>query len=94
MLMTSGNIGTAKLLPFGTRWFFTKRTRKVREIFMEAAETHSTPYVDIFREVKEDPFAQDPKRYYAKDIFHPSSEGYADWYTFVRMKLDIFPPLL
>jgi len=93
MLMTSGNIGTAKLLPFGTRWFFTKRTRQVREIFMKAAQIHNMPYVDIFRETKEDPFAQDPKKYYAEDIFHPSSEGYADWYTFVRMELDNFSSL-
>ena len=88
MLMTCGNVGTAKLLPFGARWFFTKRTRAVREIFIEISEKNSVPYVDIFREIKDDPFAENPEKYYAEDIFHPSSAGYADWYTFVRTQLD------
>ena len=88
MLMTSGNVGIAKLLPFGTRFIFTKRTRAVREIFIEISEKNQVLYVDIFRESKDDPFAQNPEKYFSEDFFHPSSEGYADWYTFVRTQLD------
>ncbi|MCH8049337.1 hypothetical protein IH979_01340 [Patescibacteria group bacterium] len=82
-LTTSGSLGTAKLLPLGSRTLYEHRTRKVRAIFMQAAEKHRVPYVDLFREKKDDPFAQDPKKYYAVDIFHPSGEGYGDWYTFI-----------
>ncbi len=91
VLMTSGNVDTSKLLPAGTRWTFTKRTRQVREIFIAAGEENKVPYVDIFREKEEDPYASEPEKYYSSDIFHPSSAGYADWYTFVRDTLEKHP---
>jgi lysophospholipase L1-like esterase len=88
VLMTSGNVGTSKLLPYLTRWFFTQRTRDVREIFMNAAKKHDVEYVDLFREKSDDPYAQDPAKYYSADFFHPSSDGYEDWYQFVSAKLE------
>lgn len=84
ILMTSGDVGTSKLLPFGTRWWFTHRTKQVRDIFLNAASTNDVYYADIFRTRSNDPFAKDPKKYYAADMFHPSSDGYADWYGFVK----------
>ena len=86
-LTTTGNMGTARLLPFGTRWIFEKRTRKVREIFKPMAEKKGVFYVDLFREKPVDPFAQDPGKYYAADSFHPSDEGYADWYTIIEPRV-------
>lgn len=87
VLLTAGNVGTAPFFPFGTRWAFTKRTRKVRDIIMTAANTHDVHYVDLFREKEDDPFAQDTEKYYAEDSFHPSSEGYADWYEYIQKTL-------
>jgi lysophospholipase L1-like esterase len=79
-LTSSGNLGTALLLPFSIRWIFTKRTLKVREIFMRVAKNNDIMYIDLFREAKVDPFHTEPDIYYAKDYFHPSSIGYALWY--------------
>jgi len=79
-LTTSGNLGTALLLPLGARWAFTKRTRQVREIFMRVAKQNDIEYVDLFREPAVDPFYTEPSKYYAADYFHPSSIGYALWY--------------
>jgi lysophospholipase L1-like esterase len=82
--LTSGNVGTSKLLPFGTRWYFTLRTKKVREIFMRINAEQGTHYIDLLRKRSDDPYAQDPQKYYSPDFFHPSAEGYGDWYAFVK----------
>ena len=79
-LVTSGNLGTSLLLPFGTRWAFTRRTRHVRDIFMRVSKDNEVAYVDLFREPEVDPFYTEPNTYYAADYFHPSSKGYALWY--------------
>lgn len=80
-VFSCGNVGTSPFFPFGTRWVWGVRTRAVRKIFLRQTSAAQVQYVDLYREKKDDPFAQDPKRYYAADSFHPSSDGYAVWYT-------------
>ena len=80
VLLTSGDVGSALILPRITASFFTKRTLLVRDIFRKAATTRGTAYVDLFQEKSVDPFAIDPDRYYAADYFHPSAEGYGVWF--------------
>jgi lysophospholipase L1-like esterase len=87
VLVSTGNVGTAKLLPLGTRWLFTWRTRQVRDVLKTAAAKQGISYVDLFREPKDDPFARDPSKYYAADSFHPSDEGYLDWFQIIRRNL-------
>ncbi len=87
VVVSTGNVGTAKLLPFGTRWMFAIRTRQVRKIFMRACKDMDVTYVGLFREPSKDPFAKDPKKYYAADLFHPSDLGYADWFALIKPKL-------
>ncbi|MBI2411181.1 MAG: GDSL family lipase [Candidatus Kerfeldbacteria bacterium] len=81
VVFSCGNVGTAPFFPFGTRWAWGVRTRAVRQIFLRQTAATQVQYIDLYREKKDDPFAQDPKRYYAADSFHPSSDGYAAWYT-------------
>jgi lysophospholipase L1-like esterase len=38
-------------------------------------------FVDLFHDPKDDPFAQEPHRYYCPDGLHPSGEGYALWFA-------------
>ncbi len=87
VLVSTGNVGTAKLLPYGTRWLFTWRTRQVREILKSAAVKQGVSYADLFREHANDPFALEPRKYYAADFFHPSDAGYLDWFTLIKAKL-------
>lgn len=87
-LTSTGNMGTAKLLPFGVRWLYERQTRKVREVFLQVASDFDVPYSDIFREPANDPFAQEPQTYYSADWFHPSSEGYKDWFVFIEDSID------
>lgn len=91
--LTSGNVGTSKLLPFGTRWYFTIRTKKVRELFMHINAEQGTHYVDLFRDKANDPYAQNPKKYYSPDFFHPSADGYGDWYAFIGPIVKALPDL-
>jgi lysophospholipase L1-like esterase len=88
VLLHGGNVGTAKLLPLGTRWIFTQRTKRVRENWLATADRYPTVhYVDIFRRAQHDPFATDPEKFYAADQFHPSGDGYGDWYRFVQQTM-------
>ena len=87
-ITSTGNVGTALLLPFGSRWIFEKRTRRVRDIFMKAARDLDVTYIDLFREKKEDPFHQNPSVYYASDLFHPSNAGYDSWFIRIGTALE------
>ncbi len=83
-ITVTGNMGTSTLFPYGTGWILERRTRKVHALFIAAAKKYGAAYNNLFRERGEDPFATDPKKYYAADEFHPSGEGYADWYEIMR----------
>lgn len=84
VLLHGGNVGTSKLFPAGTRWLFTRRTKRVRKLFMPIAEEKGVYYVDMFREGNTDPFRADPDTFYSEDYFHPSAAGYGDWYSFIE----------
>ena len=85
--LTSGNVGTSRLLPFGTRWYFTWRTKQVRKIFLRLDAEYQVTYVDLLRKRSLDPYAQNPKKYYSPDFFHPSADGYGDWYSFFQPRV-------
>ncbi len=87
VIVSTGNVGTARLLPLGTRWSFTIRTKQVRSIFQKAASDLGATYVDLYREPAVDPYAIDPKKYYAADSFHPSDAGYEDWFNLIKKQL-------
>lgn len=90
VLLHCGDFGTARLLPVGTRWLISRRTKQLREIYLRVAPQYDATYVDLLRPRKADPFALDPKTYYAADQFHPSSAGYADWYEHIKLVLPQF----
>ena len=92
LLTSTGNVGTVPLFPAPTRWIFDRRSRSIRDILIEevARAGATVRYTDLFRERPQDPFAEDPKTYYAKDQFHPSDAGYADWFSFIDVQLDQF----
>lgn len=79
-LMTSGSVGNAPLLPRPFAFVWERQTRVVRKIFKEEADKSGARYVDLFMEKDKDPFALDPIRYHAPDLFHPNKEGYGIWY--------------
>lgn len=83
LLLTGGNIGLAPALPAGLGWVVTRRTREVRRLFVDVAAAAGAFYVDMFDGLVDRPFIENPRRFFARDGFHPNSEGYALWYAAV-----------
>ncbi len=92
LLTTTGNVGTVPLLPWFSRFIFAHRSRVIRQLFIDvvAATNGDVRYTDLYRDPSIDPFALEPKKYYARDLFHPSDAGYADWFYFINQQLDEF----
>lgn len=90
IIFHGGNIGTSRLLPWPTRWFFRRRTLAVRAIYKSTITDPKFRYVDMFRPHTEDPYFQNPSKYYSPDFFHPSGDGYKDWYELVKQQASPF----
>jgi lysophospholipase L1-like esterase len=87
LLLTGGNLGLSPALTPGFRWVITRRTREVRLLFLDVAAVTGVLYVDMFDGVADRPFVANPRRFFARDGFHPNSEGYALWYEAVTATL-------
>lgn len=79
--MSSGDVGLSPLFPWPLSELWRYRSRVVRGIFLEEASRASVTYVDLYRSKEDEPFLKDVPKYFARDQFHPSAEGYALWYT-------------
>jgi lysophospholipase L1-like esterase len=85
VVLTAGNVGLAPVFRFPLSSILTSRTLMVKELFeKEAVNRASVTYVDLFKTAENEVFNTDIDRYYAKDRFHPSGEGYGEWYKDVR----------
>ncbi len=80
ILVFFGNEGSAPLFPLLIRPLLMRRTAKVNQIFIDVAIEKQVPLVELFSNKKENPFVENPKKYFAKDRLHPSSDGYWRWY--------------
>jgi lysophospholipase L1-like esterase len=84
IMLFYSNIGIAPIFAGPIRLLYGKRTEKVRDIFQEVAAEKRISYVDLFTKPSgrtDNPFTENPRKYYAPDLIHPSSEGYHVWYT-------------
>lgn len=84
ILLHGNDFGSSKLLPIGTRWAFSKRTKQMRDIFSAETANRPTQYIDILVNKDQDPFYMAPRKYYAADFFHPSEFGYEFWYKQIQ----------
>lgn len=89
IFISTGNVGLAPAFFPPLNWIYTERTRKVRAVFMNAAEETGVEYVDLFKERDEDPFLRNPNLYYAADYLHPGSEGYRLWYEELKRQTSL-----
>lgn len=80
IFISTGNVGLSPAFFWPLTGLYTSRTRAARALFITAAKEEGVTYVDLFRERRDDPFLDDPARYYARDLLHPGSEGYRVWY--------------
>ena len=89
VLMTSGNLGAAPFFPWPLNRLMTWRARRQRDLLRALAVRHGVAYVDLWREVEDDPFRNDPARYYAADGLHLTGEGYAQWHGELVRQADL-----
>jgi lysophospholipase L1-like esterase len=89
IFMSTGNVGSSPAFFAPINWIYTDRTRKVRSIFLLISREKGVEYVDLFVEKAQDPFLDDPKRYFAVDLLHPGSDGYGLWYEELRSQTSL-----
>lgn len=77
VVLTAGKIGQAPLFPWFVRSLMTNRAKELRDMLQVTAGQEGAAYVDLY--FAADPFASDPKRYYAPDGLHLSGDGYDFW---------------
>lgn len=83
VLLLAGRVGKAPLFPrFIIGPLLTNRAAALRTRFIESAQRRGVLYVDLLLPSKI--FNTDPKRYYAKDMLHPSHDGYGVWFAAVK----------
>ncbi len=84
IFMSTPNIGLCPVFfpPFS--WLLTMRTRQARDLFVRVSTDEGVTYIDLFRERGEDVFSRDPRRYFADDRLHPSTESYRAAYEAIR----------
>jgi lysophospholipase L1-like esterase len=80
ILMPAGNVGRAPFFLPPASWYFSARARQFNFIAMQTAKSAGAIFVGLFREESEDPFAELPELFYARDGLHPSEHGYALWF--------------
>ncbi|MDQ6621680.1 MAG: SGNH/GDSL hydrolase family protein [Pseudomonadota bacterium] len=57
-------------------WLLTMRSRRARAIFVRISAQEGVTCIDLFREKVDDILSRNPRRYYAGDRLHPTSESY------------------
>lgn len=88
IVMSSGNVGLSPVFRFPLSTILSKRTRDVREIYMDEIDKYeNVSYIDLYHERDTDVFSSDIEKYYAMDHFHPSEHGYMVWFTEVERAL-------
>lgn len=88
IFMTSGSVGYAPLFPAPLDWYFTHRSRQAIPEFIAVASGLDVEVVDNYRARDNDPFEQQPEKYYAPDKFHLSNAGYQLWYERLKVVIE------
>ena len=58
--------------------FLSNRTREFNQQTTDILKKHNIKLVDTYNKARE-PFARDQNKYFSKDKYHPSKDGYALW---------------
>ncbi len=88
IVMSCGNLGDSRIFPRAMWYIYESISRSYKARFAEIVTKHGGIYVDLFDEHPVDPFYLSPDTYFAPDYFHPSSIGYAYWFTKVQARLE------
>jgi lysophospholipase L1-like esterase len=93
VLITAGRVGDAPIFPIIIKPYLNSRAAELRSLFAASAASSGALYVDLSGAAS-DPFDNDPSKYYAADMFHPSSAGYALWFASAKDAISVQWPNL
>lgn len=89
VFMPSGNVGSAPFFFPPWSWLMTQRSRTLHGFVQQIAADNGALYVNLFKEKRDDPFAQRPDELNARDGLHPSDAGYRLWHAELDSQADL-----
>ena len=89
IVLHSGNVGQSPFFVFPFDSFYSWRTRRVRKVYIDVCREMNATYIDLYTSRGEDPFAEEPERYYAPDRLHLSDRGYSVWFNEILEQSDV-----
>lgn len=89
IIITSGNVGGVPLFSGDEAIKLTNTSRTYDQHMIELAREYTeVSFVSLFDEPADDIFLQSPEIYTSIDGLHPTSAGYAVWYTKAQLYFD------
>lgn len=87
ILISAGNLGGARAIPYPLRPLATRVNKKYHKAFEDMAKVAGINYINLYTDPHSDPFILEPNVYFAADSFHPSSAGYGVWFDIIKKNL-------
>ena len=80
LIQPPGNVGNAPFFFPPLSWLMTRRSKSLHRLVREVAAEYGAVYINLYQDRADDPFAQQPDEFNARDGLHPSDTGYRLWY--------------
>ncbi len=87
VILTAGDVGGAPIWPQPLRPTYTKLTAEYNDVFGKTAAAQGMIYVNLYEHPSRQIITEHPEIYLAADGFHPSSEGYLQWFEALKPNL-------
>ena len=81
ILLLYNNIGSSPIFPAFMRRRLKRRGDLVQELFRFVSQQEEVPCIELFSKEEDNPFINEPHRFFSPDGVHPSSDGYRLWYN-------------
>ena len=81
VLMPGHNFSVAPFFLRPLSWLVARHAMRLHPIIKAVTGELGITFVDLIGSRHEEPFVQEPRRYYCPDGLHPSGEGYAIWFA-------------
>lgn len=88
IFISAGNMGSPPAIPFFLKKKYTSLSLEYHKAFETVSEKVGIMYVNTYQDPSVDPFVLNPKEYFSKDGFHPTTRGYHVWFTMIKERLE------
>lgn len=80
IVVSANNVGSLPVFRFPLSTFYTRRSRKVCELYHNVCSENHVTHVPLFEEPNKDIFIKHSRVLFANDGIHPNDEGYGFWF--------------